>query len=56
MTFDFDWRAACMDAERRFMDMKNDRDRWQAIAFCRTCEPADAYYCTRHRRDEEGKE
>lgn len=32
MTFDFDWRAACMDAERRFMDMKNDRDRYRALA------------------------
>lgn len=32
MSFDFDWRAACMDAERRFMDMKNDRDRWRALA------------------------
>lgn len=32
MTFDFDWRASCMDAERRYMEMKRDRDRWRKIA------------------------
>lgn len=32
MTFDFDWRSACMDAERRFMDMQHDRDRWRNVA------------------------
>lgn len=31
-------------------------ERLQAIAFCRTCEPADGYYCTKHRTDEEGKQ
>lgn len=30
-------------------------ERLRAIAFCRTCEPADGYYCTRHRTDEEGR-
>ena len=25
-TFDFDWRAACMDAERRFIEIKREHD------------------------------
>lgn len=46
------WLDAADEIER----LRADSDRWQATAFCRTCEPADGYYCTKHRQDEEGKQ
>lgn len=34
-----------------YAELKADRDRWQTIAYCRSCEPLDNYYCTKHRGD-----
>lgn len=28
---EFDWRAACIDAERRYTEMQRDRDRWMFL-------------------------
>lgn len=46
----------CLEAADEIERLRENRDNWQAIAFCRTCEPADGYYCTKHRSDEEGKQ
>lgn len=29
---DFDWRTACLDAERRYIESQRDRDRWKELA------------------------
>lgn len=41
---EFDWRAACMDAERRYMEMKRERDfytelakAWEDVFYCDEC-------------------
>lgn len=33
-------------------EVRAERDRWQTIAHCRSCEPLDDYYCTKHRPEE----
>lgn len=43
------------DSWQTLTDAADEIERLRAIAFCRTCEPADGYYCTRHRQDEEGR-
>lgn len=35
------------------VEMRADRDRWQTIAYCRSCEPLDDYYCTKHREGDD---
>lgn len=41
---EFDWRAACMDAERRYIEMKRERDfyfklakAWEDVFYCDEC-------------------
>ena len=41
--------------EETLYEAADEIERLRAIAFCRTCEPADTYYCIKHRQDEEGK-
>lgn len=44
--------AALDELRSRYVSLAFD-DRWKTIAFCRTCEPLDGYYCTKHREDDD---
>lgn len=51
---DFDWRSACMDAERRYMETKRERDFyikwakvWEEIFYCDECRD-NIHACQEH--------
>ena len=41
------------EAAKRIEIMRVEIRRWQTIAHCRSCEPLDDYYCTKHREGDD---